>query len=68
MFWDKTPCSPLKVNQVSEEHIASIFRVELSDQDTSARAGDKQEDSTLHDHCSENLKFYMKYTLISFSV
>jgi hypothetical protein len=30
LFWDITPCSPLKVNRrfVSEEHVASIFRVE----------------------------------------
>jgi hypothetical protein len=27
MFWDITPCSPLKSTDVSEEHIASIFRV-----------------------------------------
>jgi hypothetical protein len=26
-FWDITPCSPLSVN-ISEEHVASIFRVE----------------------------------------
>jgi hypothetical protein len=26
-FWDMTPCSPLSTD-VSEEHIASIFRVE----------------------------------------
>jgi hypothetical protein len=25
---DITPCSPLRVNELSEEHIASIFRVE----------------------------------------
>jgi hypothetical protein len=28
IFWDITPCSPLKVRDVPEEHIASIFRVE----------------------------------------
>jgi hypothetical protein len=27
-FWDITQCSPLKVD-VSEEHVASIFRVEV---------------------------------------
>jgi hypothetical protein len=27
IFWDITPCSPLKVNNVSEEHVISIFRV-----------------------------------------
>jgi hypothetical protein len=27
MFWDMTPCSPLKVNRLSEEHFASIFRI-----------------------------------------
>jgi hypothetical protein len=27
-FWDITPCSPVKVTGVSEEHAASIFRVE----------------------------------------
>jgi hypothetical protein len=27
-FWDITPCSPLSVNRLSEEHIAFIFRVE----------------------------------------
>jgi hypothetical protein len=28
IFWDITPCSPLKVNRSSKEHVASIFRVE----------------------------------------
>jgi hypothetical protein len=28
VFWDITPCSPLKATDVSEEHVASIFRVE----------------------------------------
>jgi hypothetical protein len=28
IFWDMTPCSPLSSTDVSEEHIASIFRVE----------------------------------------
>jgi hypothetical protein len=28
IFWDISPCSPLKSTGVSEEHIASIFRVE----------------------------------------
>jgi hypothetical protein len=28
IFWDMTPCSPLSLTDVSEEHIASIFRVE----------------------------------------
>jgi hypothetical protein len=27
IFWDITPCSPLKVNRLSEELIASIFRL-----------------------------------------
>jgi hypothetical protein len=27
IFWDITPCSPLRSTEVSEEHIASIFRV-----------------------------------------
>jgi hypothetical protein len=28
IFWDITPCSPLKSTDVSEEHVTSIFRVE----------------------------------------
>jgi hypothetical protein len=28
ILWDITPCSPLKVNRRSEEHIAPIFGVE----------------------------------------
>jgi hypothetical protein len=29
IFWDITPCSPLKVDRLfGEEHIASTFRVE----------------------------------------
>jgi hypothetical protein len=28
IFWDITQCSPLKVSDVSEEHVACIFRVE----------------------------------------
>jgi hypothetical protein len=31
IFCDTTPRSPLKVNDVSEKHIASIFRVDLFD-------------------------------------
>jgi hypothetical protein len=27
LFWDITPCSQVKVTDVSEEHVASIFRV-----------------------------------------
>jgi hypothetical protein len=27
-FWSITPCSPLKSNDVSEEHAASVFRIE----------------------------------------
>jgi hypothetical protein len=28
IFWDITPCSPLKATDVSEEHVASIFGAE----------------------------------------
>jgi hypothetical protein len=28
VFWDIIACSPLKVTDVSEEHVTSIFRVE----------------------------------------
>jgi hypothetical protein len=28
IFWDIAPCSPLKSTDVSEEHVASIFRFE----------------------------------------
>jgi hypothetical protein len=28
IVWDITPCSQLKSREVSEEHVASIFRVE----------------------------------------
>jgi hypothetical protein len=28
IFWDITPCSSLESTDVSEEHIASIFRVD----------------------------------------
>jgi hypothetical protein len=28
IFWDITPCSPLKTTEVSEEHAASNFRIE----------------------------------------
>jgi hypothetical protein len=27
IFWDITQCSPLKVSNVLEEHVASIFRI-----------------------------------------
>jgi hypothetical protein len=30
IFWDLAPRNPLKVNKVSEEYIASIFRAEGS--------------------------------------
>jgi hypothetical protein len=26
--WDITPCGQMKVNDVSEEHVAAIFRIE----------------------------------------
>jgi hypothetical protein len=43
IFWNITPCSPLKVNRFSEEHIASIFRVEeQAEQETSVKAGGKK--------------------------
>jgi hypothetical protein len=29
IFWDITPGSPLKVNRLSGEHVASIFRIEI---------------------------------------
>jgi hypothetical protein len=28
VFWDIMSCSPLEVNRVSKEHVASIFRAE----------------------------------------
>jgi hypothetical protein len=38
VFWNITLCSPLKSTDVSEEHIASIFRVEeKAEQETRAR-------------------------------
>jgi deoxycytidylate deaminase len=43
IFWEITPCSSLKVD-ISEEHIASIFRVKQDDQDTSMKEGGKPED------------------------
>jgi hypothetical protein len=27
-FWDMTPCSPVIVNRISEEQIASFFKIE----------------------------------------
>jgi hypothetical protein len=42
VFYDMTPCSQLKVNNVSEEHVASIFRVaEYAKHETSVKAGGK---------------------------
>jgi hypothetical protein len=38
IFWNITPCSPLKVNQHLEEHVTSIFRTEeLAKQETSMK-------------------------------
>jgi hypothetical protein len=43
IFWDETPCSPLKVTDISEEHTASIFRIEeQTQQEISVKAADKQ--------------------------
>jgi hypothetical protein len=28
VFWDITPCIPLKITEVSEEYVTSMFRVE----------------------------------------
>jgi hypothetical protein len=36
IFWDITPCRPLKVNDVSEKHVASTFMdEEKAEQETS---------------------------------
>jgi hypothetical protein len=43
IFWDITPCSPLSVNRVSEEHITSIFRVEKLSSARNQRASRWQE-------------------------
>jgi hypothetical protein len=43
IFWDTTPCSPAKVNNVSEEHIASIFRVEVKAKQETSRSRRKTE-------------------------
>jgi hypothetical protein len=37
VFWHITPCSPVKVTDVSKEHITSIIRVEKSKQETSVK-------------------------------
>jgi hypothetical protein len=38
VFWVIAPCSPSKSTNVSEEHVASIFRVEeYAKQDTSMK-------------------------------
>jgi hypothetical protein len=48
IFWDITPRSPLSVTDVSEEHIASIFRVEkYAEEETSVNACGKQTAFTL---------------------
>jgi hypothetical protein len=28
IFWDITPCSPMEVSSVSEQHIASIYKIQ----------------------------------------
>jgi hypothetical protein len=38
IFCDITPCSPLKVNRRSKEHVASIFRVEETGMNEVARS------------------------------
>jgi hypothetical protein len=45
VFWDIMPCtcSPLRVTDISEEHVASIFRVEEQAEEPSVKAGDKQD-------------------------
>jgi hypothetical protein len=41
--WYITPCNPLKVNDVSEEHFTSIIKVEeQATQETSVSSGGKQ--------------------------
>jgi hypothetical protein len=41
-LWDITLCIPLKSTDVSDEHIASIFRVEYAKQEIRIKAGVKQ--------------------------
>jgi hypothetical protein len=47
VFWGIKPYSPLKVNHVLEEHVTSIFRVELqAKEETSMKqAADKDKQS-----------------------
>jgi hypothetical protein len=53
VFWDITPCSPLKVSRRSEEYVASIFRVEeLAKQETSVKRVASR--ASVHNHCCEN--------------
>jgi hypothetical protein len=42
VFWDATPCSPVKLTDVSEVHTASIFRVRVSQASSYQEAGGKQ--------------------------
>jgi hypothetical protein len=72
ILWHITPCSPLKVTGVSEEYVASIFRVEYAKQETSVKQLTRMflryipEDKTLHKHQWENFKGIYKYLKIRF--
>jgi hypothetical protein len=59
IFWDIMWCCQLKVNRVSEEHVASIFRVEeKTEQESSMKAGCK------HSNRLVEISFYFLAGLI----
>jgi hypothetical protein len=61
VFWDVTPCDSCKIIllDVSEEHIASIFRVKIiSELGTRVTLGHIPEEVILHSHRRENRKSY----------
>jgi hypothetical protein len=43
IFWDVTPCSPVEVNHVLEEHNASIFRDEEQAKQASKQPTNKKQ-------------------------
>jgi hypothetical protein len=68
IFWDIMLCSWLQVT-FFEAHIASIFGVKVEAPCSSEMSVDFQqttwnyipEDRILHNHCCENLRFYIYY-------
>jgi hypothetical protein len=57
IFWDITPCMPLKVNRLSEEYVTSIFKIEGK---AMPETNMQQEASKVHGLQKHGIKYMQK--------